>query len=107
MPADTPDPRTLTGDNRILWGVIANAGRLLPRAPRWHHVKEATSLGSTSSAELCRRFGFDPDEEVGRAPTLTCDGCGDPATTEDDHGTPLCDDCYDACKEERVRVPRG
>lgn len=55
-----------TPDEKILWGVVANAGRLIDhRAYRWSHVSEATGLGSNSSIELCRRFGFDPDEMVG------------------------------------------
>lgn len=53
-------------DKRILWGVVANAGRRSNRCmPRWAHVRNATALGSTKSAELCHRFGFDPDEEIG------------------------------------------
>ena len=60
-----PAPRKPT-DYRILWGVVANAGRLShSREPRWSHVKHATALGSTSSISLCQRFGFDPDEMVG------------------------------------------
>jgi hypothetical protein len=51
---------------RLAWGVVANAGRLsTTKAPRWVRVKNATGLGSTSSKELCRSAGFDPDEVVG------------------------------------------
>lgn len=59
----------LQGDERILWGVVANAGRraTLPR-PRWAHVMDATGLGSTRSTELCRRFDFDPSEMVPKEP---------------------------------------
>ncbi len=54
------------GDNRVLWGIVANAGRLSGRrVMRWAHVSDATGLGSQSSIALCRRFGFDPDENVG------------------------------------------
>lgn len=53
-------------DDRILWGIVANAGRLSDRRKvRWGHVSDATAMGSQSSIALCRRFGFDPDEEVG------------------------------------------
>lgn len=58
----------LEASNRVLWGVVANAGRRSgERVARWSHVVEATGLGSTSAAQLCRRFGFDPDEEIGDA----------------------------------------
>jgi hypothetical protein len=33
--------------------------------PRWSHVSAAFSVGSTSGAALCRRFGLDPDELLG------------------------------------------
>lgn len=53
-------------DKRILWGVVANAGRLSSRPrQRWAHVMDATGLGSTKASELCRRFNFDPDEVIG------------------------------------------
>jgi hypothetical protein len=53
-------------DDRILWGIVANAGRLSDRRKvRWAHVSDATGQGSNASAELCRRFGFNPDEERG------------------------------------------
>ncbi|HEY4530120.1 MAG TPA: hypothetical protein VIG97_07305 [Luteimonas sp.] len=56
----------LAGDDKILWGVVANAGRLSAKNQyRWSHVMDATGLGSQSSIALCRRFGFDPDEKVG------------------------------------------
>lgn len=59
-----------TADERILWGVVANAGRLKTDGtqPRWAAVRDATGLGSTLAAELCGRFGFDPDELVGTEP---------------------------------------
>lgn len=59
-------PDIPVGDDRLLWGVVANAGRLSKeRKVRWGHVSDATGMGSNSSAALCRRFGFDPDEDVG------------------------------------------
>lgn len=33
---------------------------------RWVAVMDAFALGSTYSRQLCRRFGFDPDEMVKR-----------------------------------------
>ena len=32
--------------------------------PLWSKVGDRFSLGSTYSAQICRRFGFDPDQEV-------------------------------------------
>lgn len=56
-------------DYKILWGVVANAGRLATeRKVRWAHVSDATGLGSQSSIDLCRRCGFDPDDECGEWP---------------------------------------
>lgn len=56
----------LDGDARALWGIVSNAGRLArQRKARWSHVVDATGLGSTAAQELCRRFGFHPDEECG------------------------------------------
>lgn len=64
------DPRELKGDERILWGVVANAGRHCNRPIyRWAAVMDATGLGSTSAFNLCTRFGFDPDKMVGAART--------------------------------------
>lgn len=34
--------------------------------PRWVAVMETFALGSTYSYQLCRRFGFDPEEMVKR-----------------------------------------
>lgn len=60
-----PDPDSLDAA-KVLWGVVANAGRLSPqRQQRWGHVMDATARGSNSSAALCQRFGFDPDEMIG------------------------------------------
>lgn len=50
---------------RLRYGVVANAGRhSSDPAPRWSHVADATGLGSTSAASLCREAGFDPDVTV-------------------------------------------
>lgn len=56
-----------TPDDRILWGVVANAGRRSREKKfRWSHVMDATGQGSTVSRDLCVRFGFDPDEQVSK-----------------------------------------
>jgi hypothetical protein len=34
--------------------------------PRFVAVQDCFALGSTYAAELCRRFGLDPDEQVKR-----------------------------------------
>lgn len=52
-------------DLEILRRIVTGAGKsggLRARQPRWAHVSVLTTLGSTQSAELCRRFGLDPDE---------------------------------------------
>lgn len=53
-------------DDRLVWGVVANAGRLSrERKARWSHVSDVTGYGSNFSIDLCKRAGFDPDEVVG------------------------------------------
>lgn len=32
--------------------------------PLWHVVGQRFNLGSTYAAQLCRRFGYDPDQMV-------------------------------------------
>lgn len=69
--APQPQPQVSAEDERALWGVVANAGRLsAKRKVRWAHVSDATGLGSNKSAELCRRFERDPDELVGGGASL-------------------------------------
>ena len=34
------------------------------KGPRWTAVSELFCLGSTYSAQLCERFGINPDEQV-------------------------------------------
>lgn len=52
---------------RVIEGV-----RKLPRSsrartePLWSRVGDRFCLGSTYAMQLCRRFGFDPDEQVRR-----------------------------------------
>jgi hypothetical protein len=41
---------------------------------RWYITAELFGLGSTSAIQLCRDFGFDPDEKI-------C-GCPDAATSD-------------------------
>ena len=36
------------------------------RQPLWVSVADLFCLGSTYSAQLCRKFGFDPEKEVRR-----------------------------------------
>ncbi|MEQ8888572.1 MAG: hypothetical protein RID93_13090 [Sandaracinaceae bacterium] len=49
----------------LLRRAVRGAWRGRRRAPRWVHVRDACAVGSTSAHALCRRFGLDPDEEVG------------------------------------------
>lgn len=61
-----PKDDATKADEKVLWGIVANAGRLSDRRTmRWAHVMDATGQGSTRSQALCARFGFDPDELVG------------------------------------------
>lgn len=41
---------------------FSNYGR---KKPRWVRVMDRFALGSTYAHQLCRRFGFDPEEKVG------------------------------------------
>lgn len=58
----------MTDDERLLWGVVANARRSRPsfRRPLWALVTDITGVGSTYAADLCRRFGFEPDSTSAR-----------------------------------------
>ncbi len=61
-------PTETADDERLLWGVVHNAGRLQrTSSPRWVAVMEAVGCGSTKAKTLCERFGADPDERVGVA----------------------------------------
>lgn len=59
----------------VSW-VIEHAGERSDRVkPRWSHVMGLLGLGSTSAYDMCRRFGFDPEEKMGSF--LDCEeGCG-------------------------------
>jgi hypothetical protein len=54
--ADTPDAELL---RRVVRSVIRKRPRRHEFA--WVAVMEAFGLGSTYAAQLCRRFGIDPD----------------------------------------------
>lgn len=75
-----PEGDTSEIDRRALWGVVANARRnartTAKRAMLWSLVMGATALGSTSSAALCRRMGFDPDSTSEATDKLTTHGHG-------------------------------
>jgi hypothetical protein len=57
--ADIPDDKLL---ERAVKGARPRKGRV----PRWAAVGDAFALGSTYSIQLCRRFGLDPDQQIGR-----------------------------------------
>lgn len=48
----------------------------LKRSPAWSKVMDAFALGSTFSAQLCRRYGIDPDTGADIAPLLQGEGNG-------------------------------
>ena len=56
--------------------------------------------------KLCRRFGFDPDEEVGGGQEETCESgqpeCG-PVTHHDSEGVPLCEVCWNGLLDDTAR----
>lgn len=52
-------------DVELLARVVRSKGRGR-KGPHWARVSRLFSLGSTYSAQLCRRFGVDPEEQVGQ-----------------------------------------
>lgn len=101
-------------DERALWGVVANAGRLSSeRKPRWAHVMDATGHGSTRAVELCRRFGFDPEALVaGRAeqddlPEEGAECSHLYVTDEDAPSTECCQRCGDVRSRPEAQMPIG
>jgi hypothetical protein len=52
-------------DEELLRRAVTNA-RAGRQFYRWEGVMEVFALGSTYAADLCRRFGLDPDEKVRR-----------------------------------------
>lgn len=61
--ADIPDAQLL---ERAVRSALERDRRKGERHPRWVAVADVFALGSTFSAQLCRRFGLDPDEMVKR-----------------------------------------
>jgi len=53
-------------DEKLLERAVRNARPRKGRVPRWAAVSDAFSLGSAFSIQLCRRFGVDPDQQIGR-----------------------------------------
>lgn len=56
---DIPDEELL---RRAVSGCKTPLGKVMK--PRWSLVMTAFALGSTYSAQLCRRFNLDPEEMV-------------------------------------------
>ena len=61
------DERTVASipDEELIRRAVSSAGHNGREGVRWGHVRDVFGLGSTYSKQLCRRFGFDPDELVG------------------------------------------
>lgn len=59
---DIPD-NVLLG--RVI-GHIAKRGRRREKAELWVIIQEHFALGATYSAQLCRRYGFEPSQLVRR-----------------------------------------
>lgn len=55
-------------DNELLGRAVRSCRDPYVRGkhPRWTAVAHTFALGSTYAAQLCRRFGVDPDEQVKR-----------------------------------------
>lgn len=53
-------------DEELIRRVISRGSQRLPgrgrREPLWSYVSYQFCLGSTYSQQLCRRFGYDPDQ---------------------------------------------
>lgn len=54
-------------DADLVKRAVVGAHQHGPMKARWQHVQDAFGLGSTFAAQLCRRFGLDPDQRVGIA----------------------------------------
>jgi len=59
---------TDVSDEKLLESAVRNARCRHSRGyrARWEAVMDAFAVGSTMAVSLCRRFGFDPDEDVRR-----------------------------------------
>lgn len=53
-------------DEQLLERAVKAARPRRGRVPRWSAVADLFALGSTYSIQLCRRFGLDPDQQIGR-----------------------------------------
>lgn len=51
-------------DEELLGRAVHSARKYRRKHARWVAVMHVFQLGSTYSAQLCRRFGMDPDEEI-------------------------------------------
>ena len=61
--ADIPDADLL---KRAVSNARARHCRKGQKHPRWVAIVDVFALGSTYAMQLCRRFGFDPEQEVKR-----------------------------------------
>lgn len=81
---------TIPSDFLLLQRAVQNLGRIAsPRKTRAALVGELFTIGSTSAHTLCRRFGIDPDERIGRDPLelagmVMCQHCEEICTDQDD-----------------------
>ncbi len=61
------DHVTCIADEELLRRAVSNCrARRSGKSPRWVGVSDTFLLGCTFSMQLCRRFGVDPDEQVGK-----------------------------------------
>ncbi len=52
-------------DRDLLIVMVMRIGRGRQKRPRWVHVMDVLSTGSTVAAEICRALDLDPEEIVG------------------------------------------
>jgi hypothetical protein len=65
-----PENAPIYEDGKLVERAVRNAHCGRSRGVRWAHVVDAFAVGSTVAAALCRRFGLDPDDQVGIAPAM-------------------------------------
>lgn len=65
-PDEARDPGERTDKDLLGW-VVGHAGNRASDGPksRWGYVADLLGLGSHSAIAICKRFGVDPDEQVG------------------------------------------
>lgn len=51
-------------DEELLRRAVSSARKYRRKHPRWVAVMHVFQLGSNYSAQLCRRFNMDPEEEI-------------------------------------------